>query len=107
MLAKAMSTAHHRNTSLGMAPSLIARQYVFERVSFRTSFKSASVNWPANCMFVVILIDGLRPVFYAKSYTQGEQSSSVERFAPGKRAYRELTHYQASTYVDGKLRRML
>ena len=58
-------------------------------------------------MFVVILIDGLRPVFYAKSYTQGEQSSSVERFAPGKRAYRELTHYQASTYVDGKLRRML
>jgi hypothetical protein len=56
-------------------------------------------------MFVVILIDGLRPVSYAKgSYTQGEQSSTV---MPGKRAYRKLTHYKASTYVDGKLRRML
>src|SRR6266851_6438286 len=79
MLAKAMSTAQDRNTSLGMARSLIARQYVFERVSFRTSFKSACVNWPTNCMFVVILI-GLGPVSYAKGfYIQGEQSSSVER----------------------------
>jgi hypothetical protein len=63
-----------------MAASLNARQDVFERVSFRTSFKSACVKWPTNCMFVVMLIDGLCPVSYAKeSYTQGEQSSSVER----------------------------
>jgi hypothetical protein len=63
-----------------MAPSLIARQYVFERASFRTSFKFACVNWPTNCMFVVKVIDGLRPVSYAKGfYIQGEQSSSVER----------------------------
>jgi hypothetical protein len=62
-----------------MAASLIAGQYVFARVSFRTSFKSACVNWPTNCMFVVILI-GLGPVSYVKrSYTQGEQSSSIEQ----------------------------
>jgi hypothetical protein len=62
-----------------MALELIARQYVFERVSFRTSFKSASVNLPTNCMFVVILIEGLRPGSYAKGfYILGEQSSSVE-----------------------------
>ena len=63
-----------------MALSLIALQYVFERVSFRTSFKSASANLPTNCMFVVIFIDGLRPVSYAKGfYIPGEQSSIVER----------------------------
>jgi hypothetical protein len=63
-----------------MAASFIAGQYVFERASFRTSFKSGCVNWPTNCMFVVIVIDGLRPVSYAKGfYIQGEQSSSVER----------------------------
>jgi hypothetical protein len=66
MLAKAMTTAHPRNTSLGIAPSLIARQFVFERVSFRRSFKAASVSLAANCMFIVMPIDGLRPVFYTE-----------------------------------------
>lgn len=63
-----------------MASSLIARQFVFERVSFPTSFKSGSVNWPTNCIFVVVLTDALRPMSCAKaSYTQGEQTSSAER----------------------------
>jgi hypothetical protein len=80
MLAKAMTTAHPRNTSLGIAPSLIARQFLFERVSFRRSFKAASVSLAPNCMFIVMPIDGLRPVLHGKGvYTQGEQSSSVER----------------------------
>jgi hypothetical protein len=61
MLAKAMSTAHPRNTSLGMAPSFIARQGFAELVFFRTPFKSASVILATNCMFVIIQIDGFRP----------------------------------------------
>src|SRR5271154_6641589 len=69
MLAKAVSTANHHNRSLGMAPGFIAGQYVFERVPSRTSFKSTSVSLPTNCMFVVVLIDGLGPVSYAEDST--------------------------------------
>jgi len=80
-LAKAMGTAHNRNTILGMAPRLIAGD-VFDRAFFRTPFKSASVNLPTNCMFVVIPIDGLGPGSYARRfYAQAEQSSSVERLS--------------------------
>lgn len=60
-----------------MARGLIVGPNVFERASFGTSFKAACVNLPTNCMFVVIPIEGLRPVSYAKElYTQGEQSST-------------------------------
>jgi hypothetical protein len=63
-----------------VARGLIVGPYAFDRVSFGTSFKSASVNLPTTCMFVVLLIEGLRPVSYAKGlYTQGEQISRVER----------------------------
>jgi hypothetical protein len=54
MLAKAMATAHPRNTSLGIALNLIARQFVFEGASFRLSFKAASVILAANRMFILI-----------------------------------------------------
>jgi len=74
MLAKAMTTAHPRNTSLGIAPSLLARQFDFERMSFRTSFKAASVSLAANYMFIVTPIDGFRPVLHGKGvYTQGNK----------------------------------
>ena len=68
MLAKAMSTAHPRKTSLRMAQSFIARQGVAERVSFRTPFKSASVILAANCMFVIIQIDGFRPAPHGNEF---------------------------------------
>jgi len=71
----------------------MAGQYAFERVPLCTSFKSASINLPTNCMFVVRPSDGLRPATYAKElYYQGEQSSSADEggvatnFAAGERA---------------------
>ena len=80
MLVRAMGTDKQRSRSLGIARGLTVAPYVFERASFGTSFKAACVNLPTNCTFVVIPIEGLRPVSYAKKlYTQGEQSSSVER----------------------------
>src|ERR1700689_694676 len=93
VLAKAMSTAQQRRTSSGKAAKMMAGQYAFERVPFGTSFKSASINLPTNCMFVVIPSDGLRPATYAKElYYQGEQSSSADEggaatnFAAGESA---------------------
>jgi len=59
MLARAMGIAQNRNTSLSNASGLIVRRYVFERVSFRTSPKSAAINSSTNCIFVVVLIDEL------------------------------------------------
>jgi hypothetical protein len=61
MLARATSIAKNRNMNLGIAPGLIARRYVFERGAFRTSPKFATVNLSTSCMFVVALIDDLRP----------------------------------------------
>ncbi len=85
-----------------MASSLIARQFVFERVSLGTSFKSGSVNWPTNCIFVVVLINALRPMSCAKtSYTPEEQSSSAERLDLAKHAHRpcEIRVRQISGYT--------
>jgi hypothetical protein len=77
--------AQDRNTSLGIAASVTARRYVFERVFFRTSFKSATVNLPTNCMFVVIPIEELRSVSYAKgAYTQPEQKFQRRMLASDK-----------------------
>jgi hypothetical protein len=75
-----MSTAKHQNRILGIALRFIARQYVFERVLFCTSLKSASANFPTNCIFVVLPIDALHPAPPAKGlYAEGAQSSSLER----------------------------
>lgn len=52
MLANPMIVANERTESLGIAVSRMARQDVFERMSFRTPLKSASVIWPRNGMFV-------------------------------------------------------
>src|ERR1700678_2656270 len=93
VLAKAMSTAQQRRTSSGKAAKLMAGQYAFERVPFGTSFKSASINLPTNCMFVVIPSDGLRPATYEKElYYQGEQSSSIEGLRLMKAAMGRTAH---------------
>jgi len=75
-----MSTSNPRNMALGMAASQLARRCAFKRVSTRTPFKSASVNLPANCIFVAMRMDEVRPVsLVEKLYTQGKQSSSAGR----------------------------
>src|SRR5689334_1222627 len=73
MLVRAMGTDKQRSRSLGIAWRLTVGPYVFERASFGTPFKAACVNLPANCMFVVIPIEGLHPVSYARGlYIQGK-----------------------------------
>src|ERR1700741_1395018 len=59
MLARPMSAAKDRTATLAMALSRIARQNVLERVSFATSFKSTSVNWPGSGIFVGVRFDPL------------------------------------------------
>jgi len=63
-----------------MTPSFIARQSVFARGSVPTWFESAAANLPANCMFVVAPIDGLRPVIRKRILhcSRTKSSQSVE-----------------------------
>lgn len=71
-----MSTAQHRNKSLAMAPGRSAFESIFERVSFLIPFKPASAILAANCMFVVIVIEGL-VLCLCKSILHSRRTSST------------------------------